>query len=133
VHTERWPHAHGCTALSYVRQTQSHTGACDHKHAAIACHIRSRGKSVLSCQPVNKAKLIGRLGKQDEVMPLCGNLYSLTIVDNWLQRFANSIWHGKKCASPHKQCFCRWLNCKLSPMKRSSMSYLTEKCAVVTR
>jgi len=43
-----------CTAAD--SDTASDTGACDHKHAAIANHI-VRGKSVLSCH--------GRSCKQD--------------------------------------------------------------------
>ena len=42
--------------------TASDTGTCNHKHADIATAATSHraGKSVLSCLPVNKAKLIGR-------------------------------------------------------------------------
>jgi len=68
AYAERWPRAvHGCTRLldQTDSDTASDTGACDHKHALLQpamqpCTSDRAGNSVLSCQPVNKVKLIVR-------------------------------------------------------------------------
>jgi len=73
---------------------------------------------------VNKAKLIRRLGKQDKVMPLRGYLYSLTIVDDWLQRLANSIRHGKKVCKHTQTMFLPLA--ELQVVSLAAQSYETE-------
>jgi len=103
-----------CTAAQlFLRSDRLRYGACDHKHAAIASHIRSRGKKrpQLSAS-TNSLVWVGHVNKIV--------MYKLqSTVHAWVGYGSKrqTRWHGKRCGSiapSVSAAYIGWIECRLA-------------------